>query len=436
MEKHLKPQEKPGEFLPMLRARGLVHDETPKAEEYLKSSQEKGEVPKAYAGFDPSAPSLQVGNLVPVLLLRRAQLYGIQPLVLIGGATGMIGDPSGKKAERNLLEVETIRENEARFVKQLSKFVDLAPGKFQAQLVNNYEWFKDFGFLDFLRNVGKHISVNYMLAKDSVKLRMDTGISYAEFGYMLVQGYDFLHLFEKFGCRMQLGGSDQWGNITTGMELIRRKHQEEAYAISTPLLTDSAGNKLGKSEGGAVFIDPNLTTPYQFHQYWINQADADVLRILRTLTLLSDEYIDELQTDVQERPEQRKAQNVLAHDLTSLVHGEEAALAAERAAKVLFSKKPESLDLIDAKTLEFLEAEVPSSDFSDSDSLEITELLVRTGLVKSKGEARRHIKGNAVSINREKVQDEKLVVRKEQFAERGFILVGLGKSKLHLIVKR
>lgn len=436
MDKHLKTQEKPGEFIAALRTRGLVHDETPKAEEYLKSAEAKGEVPTAYVGFDPSASSLQVGNLVPVLMLRRAQLYGIKPLVLIGGATGMIGDPSGKKAERSLLEEATVRENEQRFQKQLSQYLDFGSGKYDAEFVNNYDWFRNFGFLDFLRNVGKHISVNYMLAKDSVKMRMETGISYAEFGYMLVQGYDFLHLFESHGCRLQMGGSDQWGNITTGMELIRRKHGEESYAVSTPLLTDAAGNKLGKTEGGAIFLDPNLTTPYQFFQYWINQADADVLKVMRTLTLLSDEYIAELENDVKERPEQRKAQNVLAHDLTSMVHGEEAAIAAERAAKVLFSKKADALDNIDAKTLEFLQAEVPSSDFTDSESVEILELLVRTGLVKSKGEARRHIKGNAVSINRVKVQDEKLVVRKEQFADRGFLLVGLGKSKLHLIIKR
>ncbi len=348
--------------------------------------------------------------------------------------SGKILADSGEGYKRKGTMVKTVVHMLEAIAAMNVKFVDLDPGKYQAKLVNNYEWFETFGFLDFLRNVGKHVSVNYMLAKDSVRLRMDTGISYAEFGYMLVQGYDFLHLFESHGCRMQLGGSDQWGNITTGMELVRRKHQEDAHAVSTPLLTDAAGNKLGKSEGGAVFIDSNLTTPYQFHQYWINQADEDVLRILRTLTLLSDEYIAELELDVAEQPEQRRAQNVLAHDLTAMVHGEEAAMAVERAAKVLFSKNPESLDLIDAKTLEFLQAEVSSSEFAESDSIEITNLLVRTGLVKSKGEARRHIKGNAVSINREKVQDERLVVRKEQFANRGFILVGLGKSKLHLIV--
>lgn len=434
MKTHLDFRPECGQFSAAMRSRGLIHDETPKLESYLQEMQAKGEIPRAYAGFDPSAVSLQVGNLVPALLLRRAQLFGIQPVVLVGGATGMIGDPSGKKQERALLDEEVVRENERRIAAQLAQFVDM-DGAYGAKIVNNYDWFKDFRFLDFLRSVGKHLSINYMLAKDSVRLRMESGISYAEFGYMMVQGYDFLHLFENLGCRIQLGGSDQWGNITTGIELIRRKHQTECYALSTPLLTDSAGNKLGKSESGTIFLDENLTSPYQFYQYWINQPDADVLRILNTLTLLTDERIAGLISEMDAHPEARNAQRVLAQELTEMVHGKEAALAAEKAAQVLFSKRADTLDLIDERTLQFLLAEVPSSRLDSNSSIELTELLVKAGLVQSKGEARRHLRGNAISVNREKVQDENYLINDASFVNRGFLLLGLGKSKLHLVVR-
>lgn len=433
MKTAIEPSDNPAAFHSHLVERNLIHNETPNLLAHLQDCHAKGKVPSIYAGFDPSAPSLQVGNLVPALMLRRAQLTGLRPLVLLGGATGLIGDPSGKKAERNLLDKDTTENNLAKIKQQLSHFVDASPGKYQMKFVNNYDWFKSFGFIEFLRNVGKHITVNYMIAKDSVKLRMETGISYAEFGYMLIQGYDFLHLFETENCLIQAGGSDQWGNMTTGLELIRRKHGAEAHAVSIPLLTDSAGNKLGKTEDGALYLDANMTSPYQFYQYWLNQADADVGKILRSLTLLTMDYIRELEERMAKEPESRIAQRILAFDLTSTVHGEEAALSVEKAAKVMFSKDPESLNHIDAKTLQFLAREVPSSEFKKSESIGILDLLVRAKLCESKGEARRSLQGNAVSLNRVKITDEKYIVAQDKFANRPFLLLGLGKAKLHLV---
>ena len=419
----------PSQFLKHLVDRSLIHDQTPGLSGALEAAEKAGKSPPVYAGFDPSAASLQVGNLVAALLLRRAQLFGLKPIVLLGGATGLIGDPSGKKAERTLLDPQIAEANVAKIKGQLSLLVGES-----VRFVNNYDWFKDFGYIDFLRTVGKHITINYMTAKDSVKLRMDTGISYAEFGYMLIQGYDFLHLFESEKCSIQTGGSDQWGNMTTGIELIRRKHSSEAHAFSAPLLTDSAGNKLGKSEGGAIYLDAGMTSPYQFHQYWLNQADADVGKILRALTLLEMDSLRELDAATEREPDKRLAQRILAEEVTGLVHGKEAARAAEAAAKVMFSKDPTSLDRIDARTLEFLSREVPSSKFARDESIGILDLLVRSGLAASKGEARRSLQGNAVSINRVKVNDEKLVLSQSSFEARPFLLLGLGKAKLHLVM--
>ena len=412
----------------------MIQEETPGLLPYLQDCYRKQERPSVYGGFDPSAPSLQAGNLVTALLLRRAQLCGVRPLALLGGATGLIGDPSGKKAERTLLDKDQAEANLEKIKLQIGRLIDTDSGRYALKFVNNYDWFKNFGFIEFLRNVGKHMTVNYMLAKDSVKLRMETGISYAEFGYMLIQGYDFLHLYETEGCRIQVGGSDQWGNITTGIELVRRKHSAEAYALAAPLLVDAAGNKLGKSESGAIYLDPTMTSPYQFYQYWLNQPDADTGKILRSLTLLTQEYILELEERMRAEPEARLAQRVLAHDLTATVHGEEAALAAETAARVLFSKDPKSLQQIDARTLEFLAKEVPTSEFTAAISL--VDLLVESGLCSSKGDARRQLQGNAVSVNRVKVNDEKMQIDANLFAERNFLLLGLGKQKLHLVRKR
>jgi tyrosyl-tRNA synthetase len=433
MDRFLKPNENPLSFFEHLQGRGLVQDHTPTLIEYLKSCHTAGLTPKVYAGFDPSAASLQVGNLMSAMLLRRAQLHGVQPLILLGGATGLIGDPSGKKEERELKSKDEVEANLEKIKAQLGRVIDLEPGRYQARFVNNHDWFTDFRFLDFLRDVGKHITVNYMLAKDSVKIRLETGISYAEFGYMLIQGYDFLHLFEKEDCRIQVGGSDQWGNMTTGLELVRRKHGKEAYALSAPLMTDSAGNKLGKSEKGAIYLDPQLTSPFRFYQFWLQQADADAPKFLRYLTLLKDEYITSLEEQIKSQPEARSAQRVLAHEVTRLVHGEAAALASENASRVLFSKEAKMLDSLSEQGLELLAEEVPSSRFSEA--VGILDLLVQTGLCTSKGEARRHLKSGAIHLNREKVTDENLKVSAETFGSRRLILLGLGKSNLHLVLK-
>jgi len=433
MDRFLTPNPDPTSFLAHLKSRGLMQDSTPHLEEYLKSCATSGLVPKVYIGFDPSAESLQVGNLLAALMLRRAQLHGLQPLILLGGATGLIGDPSGKKEERTLLDKEIAKGNLEKIKKQLANLIDTNEGKFQAKFVNNFDWFSEFNYLDFLRDVGKHITINYMLAKDSVKIRLETGISYAEFGYMLIQGYDFLHLFEKEDCRIQIGGSDQWGNMTTGLELIRRKHSKESHALSAPLLTDSAGNKLGKSEKGAIFLDAKLTSPFKFYQFWLQQPDSDTPKLLRTLTLLKDEYIQNLEEQMKSQPEARPGQRVLAHELTRMVHGEEAALGSENASRVLFSKDPKMLDALSPQGLELLAQEVPSSRWQKD--VPLLDLLVSSSLCASKTEARRHVKSGACAINREKVTDENFVVKSESFQGRKWILLGLGKSNLHVLLK-
>ena len=435
MDHFLKPNDNPYSFFEHLKKRGLVQDHTPHLEDYLRSCHGAGKVPKVYIGFDPSGESLQIGNLMQAMMLRRAQLHGVQPLVLLGGATGQIGDPSGKKEERVLLDKDVLQRNLESFKAQLSGLIDFSAGKYQAKFVNNNDWFKDFRFLDFLRDVGKHLTVNYMIAKDSVKIRMETGISYAEFGYMLVQGYDFLHLFEHEDCAIQMGGSDQWGNVTTGLELIRRKHQKEAHALSTPLITDAAGNKLGKTEKGAIYLDPKLTSPFKFYQFWLGQADADAPRLLRFFTLLRDEYIEDLEKKMAADPASRAAQKVLAHEVTRLVHGEPAALASENASRVLFSKDPKVLDSLSPEGLKLLSQEVPSTKLGPDETIGILDLMVKTGLSTSKGEAKRAIKGNSVTINREKVTDEGFVVSTVAFGNHKVLLLGVGKSNLHLVLK-
>lgn len=423
-------------FFSYLENRNLVHNSTPNIKNYLEESLKTGIPAKAYCGFDPSGRSLQVGNLVAILLLRRAQLHGVQPLALLGGATGLIGDPSGKKAERNLLDQAVAAENLELIKKQIAHFIDFDSGKYQAQFVNNYDWFKDFNFISFLRDVGKHITVNYMIAKDSVKLRMETGISYAEFGYMLVQGYDYLHLYEKHGCLIQIGGSDQWGNMTTGIELIRRKHGAEANAFSTPLLTDSAGNKLGKTENGAVYLDPELTSPFQFYQYWLQRPDSEVIQLLKALTLMDDQSILECDHYIKTAPDKREAQKVLARQITELVHGKDICKSAEEASLVLFSKGVEALTQLTPEGLKTLAREVPSTNVDTIQQINILDLLVQTKMCQSKGEARRHIQGNAVTLNRTKVSDDKLILSDDLFQNKNFILLGIGKNQLHLVIRK
>jgi tyrosyl-tRNA synthetase len=434
MDRFLSPNHNPISFFEHLQKRGLIQDNTPGLPEYLKNCHASGTIPRAYIGFDPSAESLQIGNLMQALVLRRAQLHGVQPVILLGGATGLVGDPSGKKEERTLLDKDVAVRNLENFKTQLSKLVDTDAGKFQAKIVNNYDWFKDFKFLDFLRDVGKYITVNYMTAKDSVKIRMDTGISYTEFAYMLIQGYDFLHLFENEKCAIQMGGSDQWGNMTTGLELIRRKHSKEAHALSTPLLTDSAGNKLGKSEKGTIYLDAKFTSPYKFYQYWLGQADADLPKLFNFLTLFQDSYIAELVEQSLKQPEARAGQKVLAHELVRMVHGEEAALASENATRVLFSKDPKMLESLSDTGLAVLAQEVPSSKFN-GEEVGIFDLLVNCGICTSKGEAKRHFKGNAITVNREKLTDENMKVNAATFSGKKMLLLGIGKSNLHLVLK-
>jgi len=435
MDQFLKANENPYSFFEHLKKRGLVQDNTPHLEDYLKSCHTSGKVPKVYIGFDPSGESLQVGNLMQAMMLRRAQLHGVQPLVLLGGATGQIGDPSGKKEERVLLDKSVLQFNTGQIRAQLENLIDFDAGKYSAKFVNNQDWFENFSFLDFLRDVGKHLTVNYMIAKDSVKIRMETGISYAEFGYMLVQGYDFLHLFEHEDCAIQMGGSDQWGNVTTGLELIRRKHGKEAHALSTPLMVDAAGNKLGKTEKGAIYLDPKLTSPFKFYQFWLGQADVDAPKFLRYLTLLKDEYIESLEQKMAADAASRAAQKVLAHELTRLVHGEPAALASENASRVLFSKDPKVLDSLSSDGLKLLAQEVPSTVLGAEETISLLDLLVKTGLATSKGEAKRSVKANSVTMNREKVTDEGFVVSSVAFGHHKVILLGVGKSNLHLVLK-
>lgn len=423
-------------FFTHIEQRGLTHNWTPNISAYLSECQKSSIVPKAYCGFDPSGRSLQVGNLMAILLLKRAQQNGVKPLALLGGATGLIGDPSGKKAERTLLDKNQAEENLERIKNQIGHFIDMSPGKFQGQFVNNYDWFKNFNFIEFLRDVGKHITINYMIAKDSVKLRMETGISYAEFGYMLMQGYDFLHLYETHGCLIQLGGSDQWGNITTGIEIIRRKHSVEAHAVSSPLLVDSAGNKLGKTEGGAIYLDAEMTSPFQFFQYWFQKPDNEILGIMNALTLMSEDEIKESKYKIENAPEKREAQKVLAHTLTQMVHGENIAKSVEEASGFLFSKDETNMQNLTDQGLSTLAKEVPSTFIDSLNGVNILDLLVNSKLCQSKGDGRRSIQGGAISINREKITDEKIQLSDEYFKNRKFVLLGMGKNKLHLIVKR
>jgi len=420
-------------FFEYLNQRGLIHNFTPNVEQYLIQAKEKGETPRVYIGFDPSGASLQIGNLLAILLLRRAQIFGLQPVILLGGATGLVGDPSGKKAERSLLAAETAQTNTVRIKKQIEKFMDPTSGPLQPIIVNNLDWFTKLNFVEFLRDVGKHLTINYMIAKDSVKLRMETGISYAEFGYMLMQGYDFLHLYESIGCRIQMGGSDQWGNITTGTELIRRKHGAEVHAMSSPLLTDASGNKLGKTESGAIYLDPEMTSPYQLYQYFLQREDSEVIKLLYALTLLDSKTIEQAKTWIEKEPEKREAQKLLAKTVTTLVHDEEQCEAAEKASLVLFSKDPASLNQLSSAALKALAKEVPSSQFESS--ISILDLLVKSQLCSSKSEARRHISSGAVTFNRAKVADDKLIVDTNTFADKPFLLIGLGKTHLHLVLK-
>jgi tyrosyl-tRNA synthetase len=421
-------------FVEELRWRGLIHDIMPGTEEMLEEG-----MASAYIGFDPSSDSLHIGNLVGIILLKHFQLCGHKPYALVGGATGMIGDPSGKSEERNLLDEKTLRHNQECIKVQLSHFLDFdteAPNR--AMMVNNYDWMKEFSFLEFIRDVGKHITVNYMTAKDSVKKRLDSGMSFTEFSYQLVQGYDFLHLYQNNGIKLQMGGSDQWGNITTGTELIRRKAGGEAFALTSPLIKKADGGKFGKTESGTVWLDAEKSSPYHFYQFWLNASDEDAVNYIRIFTFLGQDEINELIAKHMEAPHERLLQRRIAEEVTRLVHSEEALRMAVEASQILFGKGThESLASLDERTLLAVFDGVPMFDI-DRASLSagvplIDFLAVHTAVFPSKGEARRMLQGGGISLNKEKVDNPDALVNAENLLNDRFILVQKGKKQYYLI---
>ncbi len=422
------------DFVEELKWRGMVHDVMPGTQEELNSG-----MTTAYIGFDPTADSLHIGNLVQIMTLVHLQRCGHKPMALVGGATGMVGDPSGKSQERNLLDEETLNHNLSCVKKQLEKFLDFS-GENAAEVVNNFDWFKSFGFLDFIRDVGKHITVNYMMAKDSVKSRLESGLSFTEFSYQLVQGYDFYYLWKNNGVKLQLGGSDQWGNIVTGTELIRRKDSGEAYAMTTPLITKADGSKFGKSEGGNVWLDPEKTSPYKFYQYWLNASDEDIETYIKIFSLKSKEEIDALIESHQEAPHMRLLQKTLAEEITERVHSKADLDVAIKASSILFGKSTTyDLASIDEKTLLQVFEGVPQASISKEQlaSCEnVTDLLSEaTGgiIFPSKGEARRMIKGGGVSINKTKLDSSEQSASFDLLQDK-YLLAQKGKKNYFLIL--
>lgn len=423
----------PKNFIEELQWRGMIHDIMPGTEEALMKESSAG-----YIGFDPTADSLHIGNLVQIMILVHFQRAGHKPFALVGGATGMVGDPSGKSAERNLLDMDTLNHNVACVKKQLERFLDFNGRDNSAEMVNNFDWFKEMSFLDFIRDVGKHISVNYMMAKDSVKSRLETGMSFTEFSYQLVQGYDFYWLNKHKNCILQLGGSDQWGNIVTGTELIRRMGGGTAYAVTTPLIKKADGTKFGKTESGTVWLDANRTSPYQFYQYWLNASDEDAENFIRIFTLKSREDIDALIEQHRTEPHLRTLQKALAEDITTRVHGEEALQTALAASAILFGKST-SEDLRKLSEKDFFDVfdGVPQATVSRADveaGLGIVDALsAKTGFLASNGEARRELKGNAVTVNKEKV-DELFQITGEQLINDKYVLLGKGKRNNYILI--
>ena len=422
----------PSNFIEELHWRGMIHDIMPGTEKALNDKISSG-----YIGFDPTADSLHVGHLVQIMTLVHFQLAGHKPYALVGGATGMVGDPSGKSKERNLLNAETLNHNVACVKQQLEKFLRFGSDANAAEMVNNYDWFKDFSFLDFIRDVGKHISINYMLSKDSVKSRLETGLSFTEFSYQLVQGYDFYYLNEHKNCILQLGGSDQWGNIVTGTELIRRKSGKEAYAVTTPLITKADGTKFGKTEGGSVWLDPLKTTPYQFYQFWLNASDLDAANYIRIFTLKPKNEIDNIIVLHEEAPHLRLLQKELAEDITLRVHGKEDLENAIIASNILFGKST-SADLMGLNEQDFLsifegvpQVTILASDLNNGLTI-VDALSSKSGFLSSNGEARRELKANAISVNKEKVNEE-FVLSNKDLIQGKFILIGKGKKTNYIL---
>ena len=430
-------------FIEELSWRGMIHDVMPGAEEHLNEAMRS-----AYVGFDPTADSLHIGNLVPIMLLAHFQRCGHRPVALIGGATGMIGDPSGKSAERNLLDEKTLRHNQEAIKKQLAHFLDFAAETENgAVLVNNYDWMKDFSFLEFIRDVGKHITVNYMMAKDSVKNRItsdDTddggseGMSFTEFTYQLVQGYDFLHLYQDKNCTLQMGGSDQWGNITTGTELVRRIGRGKAYAITCPLITKADGSKFGKSEGGNVWLDAARTSPYKFYQYWLNSGDVDSEKYIRIFTFLKEDEINSLIAEHQDAPHLRVLQKRLAAEITTMVHSDAELENAIKASSILFGKSTgDDLKALDEQT--FLDvfdgvphAEVAMAEIEKGYNI-VAAMATDTEFLKSNSEVRRAIKQNAIAVNKEKISDEEYKIDKDDLINNKFVLLQRGKKSYFVL---
>lgn len=422
------------DFVAELKWRNMIHTIMPGTEDELK----KG-MATAYVGIDPTADSLHIGHLVSIMILTHFQACGHRPLVVLGGATGMIGDPSFKSQERVLLTPETIQHNQECIRKQLEKFLDFSEDKpNHAQILNNYDWMKGWSFIDFIREIGKHITVNYMMAKDSVKKRIETGISFTEFSYQLMQGYDFLYLFENYDCKLQMGGSDQWGNITTGTELIRRTLDKEAYAITCPLITKADGKKFGKTEKGNVWLDREKTSPYAFYQFWLNLSDEDAARFIRIFTLKTEKEILELEKQHAADPSQRILQKALAKDITIKVHSEEDYNAAIEASQILFGKgTTETLKKLDEQTFLSVFDGVPQFKVSKSDienGIGIIDLLAeKTQVLASKGEVRRALKENSLSINKEKIKED-YIANSSCLLNNKYILVQKGKKNYYIIV--
>jgi len=427
-------------FVEELEWRGMIHDMMPGLEEQLKK-----EMTTAYLGIDPTADSLHIGHLVGVMLLKHFQVSGHKPIALVGGATGMIGDPSGKSQERNLLDEATLRHNQECLKKQLAKFLDFeSEAANAAEMVNNYDWMIKFGFLEFIRDIGKHITVNYMMSKDSVKKRLDpesgvAGMSFTEFTYQLVQGTDFLHLYEAKNCKLQMGGSDQWGNITTGTELIRRKTGGEAFALTCPLIKKADGTKFGKTEEGNVWLDPERTSPYKFFQFWLNTSDEDAERYIKIFTLLPKDEINALIELHKEAPHARVLQKKLAEEITIMVHSEKDYKMAVSASEILFGKgTAEELKSLNETTFLAVFEGVPQFKVSKveiNNGINVVELLAeKTGVFESKGELRRTIQGNGLSINKEKVSGQDLMINNSFLISNKYILAQKGKKNYSLII--
>ena len=425
-------------FVKELEWRGMIHDIMPGTEELLLK-----EMNTAYVGIDPTADSLHIGHLVSVMMLKHFQRCGHKPIVLVGGATGMIGDPSGKSQERNLLDEKTLRHNQECLKEQLARFLDFGsevPNS--AIMVNNYDWMKDYSFLDFIRDIGKHITVNYMMSKDSVKKRISgeagLGLSFTEFTYQLVQGTDFLHLYQNHGCKLQMGGSDQWGNIVTGTELIRRKLGEEAFALTCPLITKADGGKFGKTEQGNIWLDRNLTSPYKFYQFWLNTSDEDAEKYIKIFTLLDKSTIDKLVEEHKQVPHERKLQKTLAKELTTMVHSEEDYDTAIEASEILFGKSTSDiLHRIDESTFLSVFEGVPMFNIPMSilkNGVAFADLATeKTEIFPSKGELRRTVKGGGVSLNKEKINDAEAIIDTSHLINNKYILIQKGKKNYYLI---